>query len=337
MHNISFSEFSHLLLNPHLKESEHVKNIKEISSKFTKNRDEIKDYVLDENLVSSYTMFYLPTNALKFDFILNKLPEEIKATIFNSEFIDVGCGPGTYSYALSRHTENQKITCVDTSALMLSQAKKILEHKYPQNHFEFQRKIDTKKNGGTLFFGNSINEMGIQNALDLVNIVNPDIVFFIEPGTSELFVELKKMRTILLDEYDVVYPCPSNEKCHNHWCHQILRVSLSHDVERLSQLVSLDRKIMPLCGHVYVKKNKFNFNKSNELTIVRYLNETKFSFIYDVCDFEAGENKIVKIEILKKNMTKEMEKKYKNASVGDRIVFIKEKLVGDTWRGHVHS
>lgn len=330
---ITLEQIRPYLLNVNISEKEVIRNIAEISNKFTKNRTQIEDYVEEENLVSSYALFYLPTNVPKFEFVFSKLDETIQNQMLNNTFIDVGCGPGTYSYAISQLGHKSETICIDKSKLMLKQAESILSNAFKNKQFKFQSKITDKLNNSTLFFGNSINEMGIQNAVDLVNIVSPEIVMFIEPGTSELFLELKKFRKWLLEEYDVIYPCPSNAKCPNNWCHQVLRMTHEQDVERLSQLVSLDRKIMPMTAHLYVKKNKTIPN--TKVTLIRYLNETKFSFIYEVCEYGQNENQNIKIEILKKNLSKEQEKYFKNASIGDQINFVKDKLVGDTWRGHV--
>jgi SAM-dependent methyltransferase len=322
------------LLNPNISEKEIIRNILEISNKFTKNRSQIDDYVEEENLVSSYALFYLPTNVPKFEFVFSKLETKIKDKILKNTFIDVGCGPGTYSYAISQLGHQANSICIDKSRLMLKQADSILTNTFKNKKFIFQSKLTAKIDNSTLFFGNSINEMGIQNAVDIVNIVSPEIVMFIEPGTSELFVDLKKFRTWLLTEYDVLYPCPSNANCPNNWCHQVLRTTHDHDIERLSQLVSLDRKIMPMTAHVYIKKNKTEPN--SKVTLIRYLNETKFSFIYEACEYNNNENINLKIEILKKSLSKDQEKYFKNANIGDQIIFIKDKLVGDTWRGHVN-
>jgi SAM-dependent methyltransferase len=334
MQKINLEDIRSLLLNPELSEKKIIKSIEEISFKFTQKRSEIKDYVLDEDLVSSYALFYLPTNIPKFDFIFENLNEEVQQKILKSTFVDVGCGPGTYAYAISRYSNAQKIICVDSARLMLNQAEKILTNKFKQHVFQFEKRIDRKIENSTLFFGNSINEMGIQKALDIVNIVDPEIIMFIEPGTSELFLELKQIRETLTEYYDVIFPCPSNASCPYDWCHQVLRTTHALDVERLSQLVSLDRKILPLTSHVYVRKSHQVIN-DERLTIIRFLNETKFSFMYEVCGELNNENQIYKIEIMKKNMTKENEKAFKNLNVGERVIFHKEKMVGDFWRGHV--
>jgi len=89
------------LLNSKLKESELIKLIDDMSMKFTVKRDKIQDYIINENAVSAYSAFYLPTNIPKLHFLLSKLKNETLDDIIKRPFIDFGCGPGTFSLAMS--------------------------------------------------------------------------------------------------------------------------------------------------------------------------------------------------------------------------------------------
>ena len=320
-----------LLLVPTLTENEIVKSIKEMSTKFTSRRDQITDYVLDEKHVSAYASFYLPTNIPQLHFLLEKLDESVLADLSARPFIDVGCGPGTFSlgWSLLFNSPPKEVIAIDSSLLMLKQAEKILRGFFPDINLKTEKKFNGKKSDSVLFFGHSINEMGTNRAEDLVATVDPEYVVFIEPGTSELFTELKKLRANLLEHYDVLYPCPSSAACPSDWCHQVLRTSHSPEIERLSQLVSLDRKILPMTAHVYRRKQNLAVQ---DPTVIRYINETKFSFEYEVCFFHEGENKNAIVEIQKKHLSKEQEKHFKNANVGDKIKFEIEKQVGSKFR-----
>lgn len=335
---VSLSEISPYLLNEKISEHQHIKNIGLISKNFTVNRAEIQNYVLGEELVSSYTYFYLPTNIPKFYFLLDQLPEAIQEIIFNSHFVDFGSGPGTYSYALSNIAKKSlNITCFDSSLIMQRQAEKLLRGKFPENTYEFKSKVSGKIENSVLFFGNSINEIGIQKTLDIINIIDPKLVLFIEPGTSELFLELQNLRSELCKDFNNIYPCPTNNSCPSNWCHQVLRCSHELDVERLSQLVSLDRKTMPMTAHAYLKNEiatSVQDISDDEVTITRYLNETKFSFLYEACKKVDSQNLVITIEILKKKMTKVEEKTFKNLNIGEKIKFTTEKVIGTTWRGY---
>lgn len=329
---LSIEDIRPHLLNPNLKESDMVHFIKEMSMKFTKKREQIGDYVLDDDHVSSYAALYLTTNIPKLHFLLSKLSPEVLNDIIKRPFIDIGCGPGTFSLGLSLLFEKTppEVICVDSSKVMLNQAEKILKGFFSGVNLKTLQRFSEKRAESVLFYGHSINEIGIQKVQDQIMMVDPEYVIFIEPGTSELFTELKKLREALLDSYDVLYPCPSSALCPNDWCHQVLRTSHDSSVERLSQLVSLDRKILPMTAHVY--KRKTGLAPSAEATIIRFITETKFSFEYEVCFFEEGQNKNVIVEIQKKQLDKKGEKHFKNLNVGEKITFSVEKVIGEKYR-----
>ena len=330
--SLSIEDIRPLLLSPDLSDADMVRLIQEMSMKFTKRRDQIGDYVLDEDHVSAYAALYLTTNIPKLHFLFSKLSKNILEDIYSRTFIDVGCGPGTFSLGISLLNEAtpKEIICVDSSKTMLNQAERIIKGFFSKAHVQTHLKYREINRESVLFFGHSVNEMGIDKVLDQIMTIDPQYVIWIEPGTSELFHELKKLRTNVLEGYDVLYPCPSNESCPNSWCHQVLRTTHESSVERLSQLVSLDRKILPMTAHVY--KRKAQITPSTLATIIRYINETKFSFGYEVCLFENEKNKNIIIEILKKQLDKKTEKKFKNLNVGERIAFTVDKIIENKYR-----
>lgn len=336
---ISYDDLKNSLLTPNIREGELVRNIKLISENFTNSRSEITKYVLDEKLVSSYTSFYFPTNIPKLHFLFEQLSTEVKNDLFNREFIDFGAGPGTFSFAFRslRQLDGAKITCIDSSFLMLDQSKKLMTNFFPGQQIEYLKNYSNKNEESVLFFGNSINEIGVSRASEIIKSVSPEYVIWIEPGTSELFLDLKKLRSDLVSRYDIIYPCPSGHECPNIWCHQVLRTTFHPSIERISQLVGLNRKTLPLVAHVYRKKKNVSAIKVETALIVQYLNETKFSFLYEVCILEDGENKLVTFELLKKFMNKEIIKKFKNANVGEKIIFSVLKKIDNVWRVRVES
>ena len=321
----------HLLVN--ISEPEMVRLIIEMSAKFTKKRDQINDYVMEHRHVSAYAAFYLPTNLPKLHFLLSKLPDDILEDFKNRPFIDMGTGPGTFSLAwklLLKTMGHVEMIGVDSSQIMLDQATKIMNGFFPKDKFQAVRKYEEENSNSVLFFGHSINEMGREKAQDHIMTIDPEYVVWIEPGTTQSFTELKDLRDIMLDHYDVLYPCPSSAACPNDWCHQVLRTTHEPSIERLSQLVSLDRKILPMTAHVYRRKSKIAVTSSP--TVIRYIQETKFSFEYEVCFLENGENKNAVIEIQKKHLSKEEEKHFKHSNVGDKISFEVEKMIGEKMR-----
>lgn len=328
----------HLLVS-NITEPEIVRLIKEMSVKFTKKRDQIRDYLFEHRHVSAYASFYLPTNIPKLHFLLSKLPAVILEDFKNRPFIDIGSGPGTFLFGwkrLMKTPAHVEMIAVDSSRIMLDQATKIMHGFFPKDKFEAVTKFSEKKSNSILFFGHSINEMGRVEAQNYIMTVDPEYVIWIEPGTSELFTELKILRDIVLDHYDVLYPCPSNATCPNAWCHQVLRTTHSPELERLSQLVELDRKILPMAAHVYRRKSK-NPTSSSSATVIRYIQETKFSFEYEVCFANESENKNAVIEILKRDLSKDEVKNFRNSNVGDLLNFTILKMIGEKMRVKLNS
>lgn len=204
----------HLLVN--ISEPEMVKLVIEMSAKFTKKREQISDYVMEHKHVSAYAAFYLPTNIPKLHFLLSKLSDNVLDDFKNRPFIDMGTGPGTFSLGwkmLMNTSGHVEMIGVDSSQIMLDQATKIMNGMYPKDKFHTARKFEEKKENSILFFGHSINEMGRQKAQEHIMTIDPEYVIWIEPGTSELFPELINLRDVMLDHYDILYPCPGNGAC----------------------------------------------------------------------------------------------------------------------------
>lgn len=338
-YSIGLSELQNLTLVP-LKEHELVQLIKEESAAFTINRDKINQYVEDERKVSAYTQFYLPTNMPKLYFLLDRIVclhgEDFLKRLSANVFVDIGSGPGTFSLALLFYLNEKKyplpaIYLIDRSRLMLNQAEKIIKYFFPaiELRISLNELSLTPDKTYSLFFGHSLNELSVQLQDNYINIAfkntNVSDVFWIEPGTPTFFQQQIRLREQLLKEkFSVLYPCPSSDQCpvalanneqSPEWCHQILRVNHPAEIERISQLVCLDRKILPMCAMYFTKKINENYNKW--LYPFRFLKETKFSFDYIFCgDFDQKSLVHKKGELLKKSLTKEGQKILKNRSLG---------------------
>lgn len=336
----SLHELQKLFLIPTLSESELVKKLKIISQNFTIKREHIKDYVLDEKFVSAYSAFYLPTNYPKFSFLMNSLSLEFREKIKDYDFYDIGSGPGTYSLAFLDYLNGdyeRNVFVIDSSSLMLKQAKNILGHYHRDKKIHYGTAIEPSQRKKIFFFGNSINEIGRAGLKNLINTHSPDIVMFIEPGTSDFFKEALGIREMLIDKkFSILYPCINASACPIakiidsggvEWCHQVLRMTHEPSIERLSQLIELDRKIMPMIAHVY-SMEKSHVNKIVHGRLFRFLNETKFSFEWQVCFGENEENKLAKFEIQKRSLSKSDQKEMKKLSVGIGFNFEIEKELG---------
>ncbi|EQC49234.1 hypothetical protein M899_0703 [Bacteriovorax sp. BSW11_IV] len=336
----SLEELRPLFLNSSIKESELIKKLKLISQNFTSKREKIKEYVLDESLVSAYTAFYLPTNHPKLSFVLDSLSEELKSTLCEYDFYDIGSGPGTYSLAFLDYFNEAfkgEVHVVDSSELMLNQAKKVLDHYHPENRIHYSGIVVPSNKKKAFFFGNSLNEIGFESLKKMLEIHKPDLILFIEPGTSDFFKEAIKIRDYLIDKnFSALYPCMNSGPCpvkkaieagNIEWCHQVIRMTHDPSIERLSQLIELDRKIMPMIAHVYGKEEMRH--QKVQARLFRFLGETKFSFEWQVCFFQEGENKLAKFEIQKRSLSKSMQKSLKKESVGIGFNFEIDKQLGE--------
>lgn len=335
--NLSYNEIEKKLIVA-ISEGKAVNLLEKINTGFTTKREQIGDYVLSPEMVSAYNLFYMPTNIPKFSFVMDQLPKEIKEELRTSHFIDLGTGPGTFVLAFLDYFKGEhegRVVGVDTSRLMLEQAQKNINGYFPNSKeviFSDSLPSLAPNEKKTLFWGHSLNEMGVESALDCVDRVRPETFFIIEPGTPDMFSKVIELREKMKERgYFGVYPCASLESScpvqkrvesgELDWCHQVLRMTHEPSIERLSQLISKDRKVMPLIAHVYSKVEVSSVKKKARL--IRFLKESKFSFDWEVCllDQDSKELKVIKFEVLKKLMSKQKIKELKKESVGIEVHF----------------
>lgn len=344
MRILSLSDLSNLTLVP-LSEHELVKEIKFLTAGFTDKRENIGEYVLSEKAIAAYALFYLPTNMPKLYFLYNRLKELHGLKFFEQlateTFIDFGSGPGTFSLAHLFYMESlglsvKKIHLIDSSSLMLKQAVKIIKAFFPNVEVIMSRDLSPGdlKDQSFLFFGHSLNELSeqeLQSPLFLKTLFHEMIstVSWIEPGTPAFFHKQKTIRENLIAEnWDILYPCVNNARCPLHdnqeeWCHQILRVTHHEEVERLGQLVQLDRKILPMSSFFWKRKDRLLKPVAESVAFpIRFLDETKFSFDFLFCGDFTNEKKLElkKGEMLKRHLNKNENKILKHRSLGHPLI-----------------
>lgn len=304
-------------------EQELIESIREISTKFTENRVRIGDYLVEPRLVSAYTAFYLTTNYPKLGEVMKWLPDGWREGIKNADFIDLGAGPGTFSLAWKElNPEYSRIYQIETSGVMKNQAKKLWEGIYPDKEM-IQLHSPKELPGSVLFFGHSANEMGVEKVLEYIDIINPDHILFIEPGTKDFFFQMRIIRRELIGrKFNVLFPCPTHDECPmglNDWCHQYINVRHDPDVERLSQKLHLDRKLLPLTVQCFSRTYSHHKNER----VVRVHSSTKFSFEWDVCRGDKVEH----YQIQKRGLEKIQLKRLDEVLSGDSIESTTDKLL----------
>jgi SAM-dependent methyltransferase len=332
------SELKKTLLEPSLTETKIAKILNQISKGFTSERSKITEYLSDRDQVSAYTVFYLPTNIPKLKFVFDQLPPSLVSDIQSSKILDLGTGPGTFAFAFDELFEGDvEVTGVDSSLLMLEQANRINDSLYKNEKITFLPTIPKDFTNETLFLGHSMNEMGVGKLVALVKSTKPRNLIIIEPGTSEVFTQVLKLREYMKNNgYSCVYPCASissqcpvekrREEGIEDWCHQVLRMTHDDDVERLSQLVKLDRKVMPLIAHVYTLDHS---HKPSKARMVRFLRETKHSFDWEVCYLVEDNLEHCAFEVTKKGMSKKEIKALQKSSVGISFEYEVIKVLGE--------
>ncbi len=304
-------------------ESELVSSIEEISKNFVFDRNKIANYREDKRLVSAYYQFFFPTNVLKLEEFFKRIDSSIVSEIIKTDFIDFGCGPGTFGSGLLNLFPDfsNKVFEVDLSNTMLEQAKKSHEYFFKDKNFIYlndYKKIDSTNL--TLFFGNSANEMEEDLIKEVITKLNPNFIIFMEPGTKDSFSKVIAMRHYLLArKFNSIYPCNSNKKCplqfdEQDWCHQYFKVSYDPSIERITQKAKKDRRSLPVVSHLYAK----DIEPVAKAIIIRAYGESKFGKEFEVC---TEDNTINRVQVLFRAMDKSQMKDLSNLLAGEEIKY----------------
>jgi SAM-dependent methyltransferase len=333
--NLSLVELQATSLYEFSSESDLIKSIEKVSNSFVFDRNSIGEYRDDPKLVTAYYNFYFPTNVLKMKELFSRLDSSLIESFLSHDFIDFGCGPGTFGSGFLDYFPQYDKTVyeVDISRTMLEQAKKSQEHLFPGKDIVYiknYKKIKTDK--PVLFFGNSANEMSEKLIQEVIKFYDPEYLIFMEPGTKDSFFKVLKIREYLLENgHNSLYPCSSNNDCQlknqeKDWCHQYFKVNYEPCIERISQKLKKDRRNLPVISHVF-SKTKITHNFS---VIIRSFAESKFGKEFEVC---TGENKIQRIEILYRGYSKKEKKSIDNLLSGEQVSFeIIKEIKENTFR-----
>lgn len=308
---LTYDHIKKNILIPNLSESELLTGIRRLRERYTQNREILQSEKLNASLVSAYTLFYMTTNMEKLPYVLKQLDPLLRSKILNSHLIDFGCGPGTFAWGLIQHYQEEfhHYLGIDNDPLMIEAAEKLRQSLgvlKPQikfsSHLDNVSKITEEK---TLIFSHSFNELEPYDALEIIRKVNPSYLLMIEPGTSEVFSKIMQWREKQTD-FHPLYPCASksltcpmlHSQNDHDWCHQIIRQNLDPELERVSQISKIDRRTQAMIAHLYVRSNLVDLPHIARTQIIRFLKETKFSYLYLVCQ----NNEFLKVEILKKEV-----------------------------------
>jgi hypothetical protein len=324
------------LILPFESEAELLQSVQELWSVFNQKRDQLAQYPLSEKLVSAYTMFYLPTNFYRLHKAFEKLGS-VTHDFLECDFYDIGSGPATFSLAFLDYFPNfnKNLFVIDQSHLMRKQAGLLLDQFHPvrENIFISESLATTHieaKNKKIFFFGHSFNEMNFETFSQIIQNYEPDFILLLEPGTHEVFHKVLAARDFILGEnYEVLFPCASSSHCpmkgSSNWCHQYLTIRQEPEIERLCQILKIDRRNNPVTLHLYSKKT---YSMTNADRIVGTYEPLKFGFKFTVCRKNKNKLEINDVEFLSRNLTKEQMNYLKSKQNGDEILFEVEKSIG---------
>lgn len=334
---LNYEEIKESLIFDISSEARLVELVQRLSQQFTTTRENIGEYWESPELTAAYALFYFPTNYAKFAWAMEKIKKDFVTS--SLEVIDMGSGPGTFLQAFKDHfPEVDNFIGIEHSKVMREQAKLLWAKAY-QNEKEClfvpsAEKLPAKKSQRLLLFGHSLNEMEDEFFQKTLKTVDPDFILFIEPGTKQSFSKIKMVREFLLQKkFQIFYPCPSAAACPmdntDNWCHQYVMASFEAAVERLCQLVKLDRRHMPVIMHFYAKDLRSQIFSENEARIVQTFPETKFSVEWEVCRNHV-KNKIEHLQLLKRKLSKSETKELKKLYAGDTLSFEIEKEISES-------
>ncbi len=344
-----FQRIKPFLLAPEMSERRIAGVLESIKETYTTKRTTLEEKKWSDKEVSAYASFYLPTNYQKFSTLMKQLPLEIQAQLSTCEVIDFGTGPGTYLIAYIDYFGSKKaskLIGIDKDRLMLSQAESLLLGLFPEAKNKISLINDTSfiksEDSRLLIFGNSLNELSVDKVKDIITHFDPQYILFIEPGTPTVFDSMTDMRKWLAQqEFACFYPCPSiKHECpvakrvsegQEDWCHQVWRGVHDEEVERLGQIAKIDRRTMPFIGHFYGKSEVQS--EVSQVRFMRFINESKHSFDWEVCLLGSEGLSLLIFEIPKRGLSKADQKYMKKISVGENFSYeVMKKLSDKRWR-----
>ena len=343
---LSLTNLKPYFLNSHLDERKLASLLENIKVMYTIDRKGLPSKKWSEDEVSAYSAFYLTTNAAKFEWVMNQLSDGVREELARCDVIDFGTGPGTYLVAFCEYFGNKakgQLFGVDKEELMIKQARKICDGLYPElgiSILDYLPKL-TNNRKKLLIFGNSCNELSVKEIQEVIRKADADLILFIEPGTPVVYDQMMALRAdFKKNDFECLYPCPSLKyECpvkkrvdegREDWCHQVWRGTHDMTVERIGQMAKIDRKAMPMIAHLYAKDAKEKkLKESNEVRFIRYLNESKHAFTWEVCLLEEDNQKVCVFEIAKRSLSKSDQKYFKKMSVGENFKYELIKKISD--------
>jgi ribosomal protein RSM22 (predicted rRNA methylase) len=188
----------------------------------------IPDYWLEPADLQVYDQVLAERIGWKWDAVL----AEIEGTRFvnqgpalsTARILDWGCGTGIASRRFLARFGSQHVQLHDRSKAAMDFAAQRLLHTRPNLEVELQPANPTTPD--VLLLSHVLGELSDQNEAQLLELVQRcQKILWVEPGTHAIARRLSAIRDRLLNEFDMVAPCPHQSLCSalqsgpNDWCH----------------------------------------------------------------------------------------------------------------------
>ncbi len=233
----------------------------------------------DSALLCAYAVYYMTVQMPKLWFMFERCPtlaDGVDTTSAAPDIIDLGCGPGTFTwawlfYVMARSpgapVPIRRVRCVDRSPRCLAVARQLseeLKRRYlPLQHvvFEFVEADWRDHIGaqcGVMIFGNVLVEAE-ESGLPMVPS-SADNVVIIEPGTRPHFQILRHVRDAFIGKkWSITFPCTSANACpmqQDNWCHFHINRFVLPLIQRLSNRTGRRNPRHNFIGFVFARSSQ---------------------------------------------------------------------------------
>ena len=330
-----FNPFDYPTLFKFKDEPDLLNAIAQIGEIFNFQRHRLQEVYKDPRLVSAYFIFFASTNYPLFYQALKLLPISTQEEIVKNSFIDYCAGPGIFSYAFAQMAlPTTAIYAYDQSSLMKDQASLWLNQLTGlKSKIEWVGQDALKgQQNATLFFSHGVNEIKSAEFFQLIDMINPARIFWIEPGTKESFSHLMSIRQRLLEDYQVVYPCSASVSCPmaetTNWCHQVLKLQHHPEIERLSQMLHNDRRHRTVIIHLY--QRRFSEQASRLAQVIRVIRTSKAGIELEVCIADNHQLILKNFDLLYRDHQYEKKLLTQHCLPGQKLAYDVKKVLSPT-------
>ncbi len=303
---------------------EWVRPLQELSDRFNRLKSSPNMYQGRE-LETAYCLYFFPVNVIRVLYVLEQLAMEDRAS-FDSLLAkpsltvwDIGCGPGTASFAFSILTQDRsnsvRYVLSDANSRMLALADAVLRPVPHEVHpCSFERM--TGVSGPTpdvIFMVNTVNEIdgeGLFQSLDQAvrQLKQEGYLIFIEPALRPCSRKLLEVRDRLTASHDrdlsLIYPCTHRRPCPilrdpENWCYMSCVWNRPAWIAQFDKHLGLNKRELDFTPIVFRKSPPPAGEESN-VRIVSDLTSRKWGWECYLCGRDGLQKTVLRNKAAKK-------------------------------------